>query len=798
MRNILILLVIEILSSLWAYGQPRNNGIIEGRIYNARNNEPIPFANIVIWGTTIGSTSDLDGRFLFTGLAPGYVELRVTFVGFKPYVSEQILVTNANKVFIEIPLEETLVELDAVVVKSSPFRKSEESPVSLRRIGIEEIEKNPGGNRDISRVIQAFPGVASTPAYRNDVIVRGGGPSENRFYLDGVEIPNLNHFATQGASGGPVGIINADFIREVNFYSGAFPAARGNALSSVLELSTVDGNKEKVKFRGSIGASDLALALDGPLGSNTTYFLSARRSYLQFLFNALGLPFLPTYNDFQFKVRTRPDAKNEIIIMGLGSLDDSKLNLNANETEIQRYILGYLPENKQYSYTFGAVYKHYRDKSFDTWVLSRNYLNNAVLKYRDNRETDSLKTLDYASGEGEIKFRYENTARLIGDWKTNVGGNIEFGRYRNTTFQRFFENIPLTIDYSSELTLWKWGLFGQVSRELMRGKLTISLGLRADANNYSTSMSRLTDQLSPRMSVSYGLMPKVFMNMNMGRYYQMPPYTSLGLRNNQGELVNRINNLRYIASDHLVAGPEFLINENSRLTVEGFYKWYKNYPVSIRDSIAIASKGGDYEVFGNETLVSKAKGRAYGFEVFYRNKNLAGTNLIVSYTLVRSEFQGLVPVYYPSTWDNRHLLNITALRKFGKGWNAGLKWRFVGGAPYTPFDVEKSSLQEAWDATGKGYLDYSRFNQLRLRAFHQLDIRVDREFFFQKWSLIAYIDIQNLYGFKAQSPDILVREEDPAGNPLPATGEPPRYPLKKIANNAGGTILPTIGIIIQL
>ncbi len=793
-----ILTVLLFLSHLfWLAGQPREKGIIEGRIYNARNNEPIPFANIVIWGTSIGSTSDLDGRFLFTGLAPGYVELRVTFVGFKPYVSEQILVTNANKVYIEIPLEETLVELDAVVVKSSPFRKSEESPVSLRRIGIEEIEKNPGGNRDISRVIQAFPGVASTPAYRNDVIVRGGGPSENRFFLDGVEIPNLNHFATQGASGGPVGIINADLIREVNFYSGAFPASRGNALSSVLEFSTIDGNKEKTKFRGSVGASDLALALDGPLTSNTTYFLSARRSYLQFLFSALGLPFLPTYNDFQFKVRSRPDAKNEILIMGLGSLDNSRLNLNANETEIQRYILGYLPENKQYSYTFGAVYKHYRENSYDTWVLSRNYLNNSVIKFKNNIESDSLKTLDYASGEGEIKFRYENNARIRREWKTNFGGNIEFGRYRNTTYQKIFETNPFVIDYSSELTLWKWGVFGQASRELMGGRLTVSMGIRADANNYSKSMSNLLDQLSPRMSLSYGMLPKVFLNMNFGRYFQMPPYTALGLRDNEGNLVNLRNNLRYIASDHLVAGPEFLISENSRLTLEGFYKWYRNYPVSLRDSIAIASKGGDYEVFGNEPLVSKAKGRAYGMELFYRNKNLAGWNVILSYTFVRSEFQGFRPVYFPSAWDNRHLLNITALRKFGKSWNAGFKWRYVGGAPYTPFDLEKSSLQEAWDASGRAYLDYSRFNQLRLRAFHQLDIRIDKDFFFDKWSLIAYIDIQNLYGFKANRPDILVRAEDSSGIPLPASGNPPRYELKRIADNAAGTVLPTVGIIIQ-
>ena len=177
--------------------------------------------------------------------------------------------TNANKVFIEVPLVEANVQLEEVVVKASPFRKIKESPVSLQRISIEEIEKSPGGNRDISKVIQSFPGVASTPAQRNDVIVRGGGPSENTFYLDGIEIPNINHFATQGASGGPVGIINADFLREVNLYTGAFPANKGNALSSVIDLYQIDGNKEKLNFRGSVGASDLALTFDGPLGDKT-------------------------------------------------------------------------------------------------------------------------------------------------------------------------------------------------------------------------------------------------------------------------------------------------------------------------------------------------------------------------------------------------------------------------------------------------------------------------------------------------------------------------------------------------
>ena len=241
MKRVLKLIILSC-SSVSICPARRKQGIIQGRVFNSKNNEPVAFANIAIFGTTIGSTSDLDGRFLFTGIKPGYVELRVSSIGFESYISPQILVTNADKVSIDIPLVESTTKLDSVVIKASTFRKTEESPVSLRIIGIEEIEKNPGGNRDISKVLQSFPGVASSVSFRNDVIVRGGGPSENKFYLDDMEIPTINHFSTQGASGGPVGIINVDFIREVNFYSGAFPSDRGDALSSVIEFKQIDGN----------------------------------------------------------------------------------------------------------------------------------------------------------------------------------------------------------------------------------------------------------------------------------------------------------------------------------------------------------------------------------------------------------------------------------------------------------------------------------------------------------------------------------------------------------------------------
>lgn len=802
-----IIILFILFSPSLIFSQEEGRGIIEGRIFNVTTNEPVPFASIVIWGTNIGSVSDLDGRFLFTGIKPGYVELRASSVGFKQYVSEPILVTNANRVNIEISLEETVIAIDEITVKASPFRKKEESPVSLRRISIEEIDKNPGGNRDISKVIQSYPGVGSTVSYRNDLIVRGGGAGENRFYLDGVEIPNLNHFATQGASGGPVGILNVDFIREVNFYSGAFPANRGNALSSVLEFSQIDGNNDKLKLKGSVGATDFAFTLDGPVTEKTTFIASVRRSYLQFLFTALELPFLPTYNDFQFKVKSRINEKNEIYFIGLGSYDISTLNLKANETEDQRYILSYLPENKQWSYIFGLVFKHFYKNGFDTWVLSRNHLNNASYKYYNNIEEDSLKTLDYQSWEGENKFRFEHTSRYDNGLKLNYGINFEQSRYTNSTFsQSFANNAPFTINYDSELSLFKWGIFGQVSKGFVRERLILSLGARMDANSYSKETNNLLEQFSPRFSMSYLLAPKWYINFNAGRYFQQPPYTMLGFRDNNGVLVNKENGLKYIRTDHLVTGFEFLPDDNSRVSLEGFYKWYADYPVSVIDKVSLASKGGDFGTVGDEEVLSLAKGKAYGLELFYRNRDLAGFNVIFSYTLFRSKSQEIdqmlnpIDDYIPSSWDNKHLLNLTSIRKFKKDWQVGFKWKFLGGAPYTPWDIAISEKRPAWDARGRGYLDFTRYNLSRLKGYNQLDIRADKEFYFNRWTLTLYTDIQNILNLKADQPDNLFQAKNENGDPVISNpGDPyvdQLYELKLVQAETG-TILPTIGIIVE-
>ena len=459
--------------------------------------------------------------------------------------------------------------------------------------------------------------------------------------------------------------------------------------------------------------------------------------------------------------------------------------------------MSYLPENTQWNYTFGAVLKHFNPNGNDTYVLSQNKLDNSQLKYQNNVVQPQFLNLDYNSFEMESKFRYEHNYRSKSGIKVNYGIDLQYVSYFNRTIQKSFsQDVPVTINYRSTLGFAKYAAFGQVSRSFMDRLLDLSFGIRADGNTYSDNMSSPLSQLSPRFSASYRLSPGTSLNFNVGEFAQLPSYTTLGYRDNYGELVNKNINLTYIQVNHMVGGIEFRPSDNSQVMVEGFYKRYSHYPFSVRDSVSLASKGADYGVYGDEAVTPTSKGNAYGMEILGRIKKYKGLSAVITYTWVRSEFTNKNGEYVPSSWDNRNLLTITATQTFKKNWDLGLKWRYIGGAPYTPWDLANSAIKTAWDAQGIGYLDYSKFNTLRLAAFHQLDLRVDKAWYYNKWSLMLYFDIQNVYNFQAEQPDYLVRVEDASGNPVTDPSDPNKYLLKTIKNTVG-TVLPTIGIMVE-
>ncbi len=778
-------------------------GVIKGRVYNSINNEPIPFANIYIDSTTTGSVSDIDGNYQLSNLEPGTYNVVCSFIGFQESIAYEVRVSPIKPTILDFALVETSSNLGEVVISSSPFSKTEESPVSLRTIGTEEILRSPGGNRDISKVLQILPGVSSTLSFRNDLIVRGGAPNENRFYLDGIEVPNINHFATQGSSGGPVGMINVNFVREVDFYAGAFSANRGNALSSIIEFKQIEGNDEKLRGTFMLGSSDIGLTLDGPVGKKSTFLLSARRSYLQLLFKALALPFLPTYNDMQYKQTIQLNEKNKITLIGLGAIDDFELNTKVNEglsepdvIERNNYILGYLPVNTQWNYTFGGKWTHFSKNSYQDFIVSRNHLNNQSEKYKNNIKDPQNLILDYESQEIENKFRFENIYRSNG-WKWIVGAGFETAHYTNSTYNKTEVNSqPVVIDFDSDLRFNKYFIFSQLSKSFVANRLTLSIGLRSDINDYSDEMSDPLEQISPRFSASYALTEKLNVNFNTGRYFQLPSYTVMGYRDSSNNLVNKYNNITYISADHFVFGVECNPTSLSKISVEGFYKIYNNYPFLLNDSVSLANLGGDFGVIGSEPAVSTSDGKNYGVELLLQQKLSTSIYGILSYTFVRSECSDKAGNLIPSAWDNRHILNITAGKKLKKNWEIGFKFRLLGGSPYTPYDKELSAIKSIWDVSQQGIPDWARLNQERNPVSHGLDIRVDKKWFFKKWLLNAYLDVQNIYNFQAQSQAFLTLEYDQTGNPLTDPTNPNSYVLKEIENTSG-TVLPSVGIMIE-
>jgi hypothetical protein len=780
------------LLGLLIYGANAQTGIIKGRVSAAGNNNPIDFATVAIEGTTTGAQTDEKGEFEIRELKPGFYNIKISSIGYTPKSVFEIEVTNSKPAIVNVELESTVEKLKEVEVKTNSFQRKEESPVSVRSIGVNEIQRYPGGNRDISRVIQSLPGVGFSTGFRNDLIIRGGSTAENKFYLDDIEIPNINHFVTQGGSGGPQGLINVDFIRDVNFYSSAFPADRGNTLSSAMDIRLRDGRDDRWGGTATLGITDAALSLEGPLGKkkNVTVLLSWRSSYYDWFFKLIDLPIFPNYNDGQIKIRWKITPKDELTFLSLTAIDIFKLNLGAKKTEANLYDLRYLPENNQRSYTNGLKYTHYFDKSYLQVVLSRSELVNALDKYVSNNH-DSLRTQYYRSTEAENKLRAEWTMRDKG-WKFNVGGNFEWARYYNNSI---FTGEFFKFNYLTKIDIYKYGAFAQVSKSVAKERLTLSLGLRLDGNSYNSSMANLLNQVSPRFSMSYAITERVRWNFNTGYYHETPAYTVLGYRDTTGALVNQ-HRMTYMRNLHVVMGLEYSTKFNSRVSVEGFYKQYFNLPFLLDDSISLANKGSDYGVVGNNPAQSTSKGRAYGVEFLYEQKLYKGWFGILSYTLFWSQFQDKYNVYRSSSWDTRNIISLTVGKKLKRNWEIGARFRAQGGQPYTPYNVSYSSLIPVYNANPSGVFDYDKQNTQRLPWFHQLDIRVTKKWYLKKIAVELYLDIQNMYFYKQKQPDLFSVVLDANNQPLVSASDPSRYTPKFISNSTG-ILQPALGLIIS-
>lgn len=795
----------------------QSNGKISGTVTDKQTQKQLSNASVTIVGLSKGTITDSTGSFRIVNIPPKTYNIEISLVGYKKQTLFNVAINAGNEGNFSVELEPDYNQLKEVVIKSNKRTVKAttlENPLSVQRLTTEEIKSSPGGNFDISKVIQTLPGVGGGQAggsFRNDIIIRGGAANENVFYLDGMEIPVINHFQTQGSSGGPQGMLNVSFIEDVKLSTSAFDAKYDNAMSSVFQFKQKNGNPNKLQGNVRLSATELAATFDGPLSKDkkTTFLFSARRSYLELLFSALDLPIRPNYWDFQTKITRKINDKTTLSFIGLGAIDDFHYTAIKNATPEKLYILNSNPIINQWNYTGGITLKRLVKNGFINLALSRNSFDNDNIQYEDNeKKLASQITLKYKSNETENKLRFDVNKNING-FKIAYGATAQFVEYTNNTYNVLRKELkdstgniiqPATIiNFTSPLNnFWKFGAFAQISKRFFDNRLGISAGLRTDINSFTTNGNNPLKTLSPRIAISYVVADKWTLNASFGSYYKIPTYTTLGFANSNNDLVNK--NADYLQSYHYVAGVEYVPNDALRFTVEGFYKQYNNVPVSIRNGIALSNLGADFNVLGNEAVTTNGKGRAYGIEIFVQKKLTKRCFGIVSYTLYRSEYSGANNEYIASSWDNKHLLSITWGYKFPKSWELGLKFRYQGAAPFTPFDETASRLN--YLSLGQGVLDYSKLNSQRLNSYNASDVRIDKKYNFKKITLDVYLDVTNWYvaktpaavsyTFKRNATNTAFLTTD--GNAIKADGS---NAIPTLLKNDDPSVTPTLGFIIE-
>lgn len=793
-------------------GYTQGTGAISGTVLDRNTQQPLAGITVQLNQGEKNSTTDSAGAFRIDGIKPGTYSARFTGIGYQEKTITNLVITSGNETSLQVEMDTDVKQLETVVVgarRNTAKAATIESPLSVQRLTTEDIRANPGGNFDISKVIQSLPGVGGGSgggSFRNDIIIRGGAPSENVFYLDGIEVPIINHFSTQGSSGGPQGILNVSFIEDVRLSTSAFDARYDNALSSVFQFRQKNGNTSRLQGNIRLSASEFAATFDGPLSKKTTFLASARRSYLQLLFKAIDLPIRPNYWDFQFKTTTKLNTKTTLTFLGIGAIDEFRFAAPRDATPEKLYVINANPAINQWSYTLGATLKRLTPNGFLNLAISRNTLDNSADKYLDNQQPrESERTFRIRSGETENKLRFDIN-NIYGPWKLSYGAVLQYVDFQNEFFQVFRQPVTdqqgstvqpgIIFSYNRELDFLRYGLFAQAGRRVLNDRIGISAGIRADANSARNGNANLLDQLSPRISISYALSDKWNLSSSYGLYYRLPSYTQLAFTGSNGS----INPGAYIKSTHWVAGVEFLPSATTRLTLEGFHKQYADYPVSIPDGISLANRGTEFGAIGNEPITQAGKGRAMGIEFFAQQKLTRRFFGVFSYTFYKSEFTGTNNRYAPASWDNRHLISSTLGYKLGRNWELGLKFRYQGAAPFTPYDLEQSRLN--YLSLGTGVFNYAAVNSQRLPAFHAGDVRIDKKWNFRKSTLDLFLDITNFYASKATGiPNYTFRRTDDNTAFRTTDGQPVRSDganaIPILLDNTDQNLLPTIGFILE-
>lgn len=738
----LLFLVSLLWAPLAAVGQAPT-GDIRGQVVERGTDRSLAGAAVEIVGGAAPVLTDAQGRFLLREVPVGTFTVRASLLGYETLEIPDVRVTQGRATTLTLELREAALALDGIEVRPSRLIGRDDAPTSTIRLRAEEVRRTAGGQNDIARTLLSLPGVVGGVDNRNDLLVRGGGPGENAYWLDGIRIPRINHFETQGIGGGALGLLNVEFIEDTEFYAGGFPARYGDALSSVLVVRNRSGASDRFRGDLTVGASEAGVTVDGPLGDRGNVLFSLRRSYLQFLFALLDLPIRPAYWDAQLRAEWNLDERNRITVLGLGAIDELDLVPPEEDDPAALETLNRVLDNDQWGYTTGFVWRRLLDSGTLRFSLSRS-MDRFLFEGRAANTQEVLVSND--AWEAENRAGLEADLRLAPGVILGIGAEATREAIRSDFLDAGGAGRPLDgpLIFQDTLRWWRGAGWVQLSAPLREGSpgargLVATAGLRMDTHERLSGGLRT----SPRLGLVWGLRPDWELTASAGQFLQPPPRLSLAVEVD-GVAVNR--GLPYQEARHGVAGTAWTPADGVRISLEAFHKEYRAMPRSASDPrVVLQNEGGDYGFVGAEPLVGDATGRARGLELFVQAQSDQRGYLLAGYTLSRSEFRGMDGVFRPSSWDARHAVDLTGGLRLGPGdrWELGSRWRIVSGRPFTPFDPVLSP--ESMARTGTGVPDRNQLNRLRTPAYHRLDLRLDRRLARAGFNGRVYLDIQNVY-----------------------------------------------------
>jgi hypothetical protein len=728
--SLLVVLSLALSAEVLADQATIKAGKISGRVVDGVTQAPLVGATVMVVSTQRGTATDDRGDFAITDLPVGSYSLSFSSVAYETLVKTDLVVRSRRNTFVEAALQPRMVEVGGFQVTSDYFAEDPARPTSNTDFSGEEVRRAPGSAGDVSRIVSVLPSIAKVNDQMNSLIVRGGTPTENGFYLDNIEIPNINHFPLPGTSGGPISLINVDFIQDVSFSAGGFGAPYGDRLSAVMDLKFREGNREEFDGQLDLNFAGFGLVGEGPLVRDRgSWMVSVRRSYLDLLVDAIGTGVAPRYSDYQGKAVYDLSPSHRLSVLAV--VGDDFVDFDSDQSV-------------EDGNNFFGVYEGFEAAAGVNWRYlwgKKGYSNTSVSVLATELtaafyETDSGDWLtDETTSEKALQLRNANVLTF------GRGAYLEFGVEAKGLFHNYDVHVVEYTDplghYQPELNVLerlrssRAGTFASLTAGPTTA-LAATLGLRYDYLEYNRH-----GHLSPRLSLAYQSGAGTTLNAAAGLYRQHLPLALLAQ-------YPRNRALRDPLAYQYVLGLNHLLTDQTKLTVEVYFKRYDHFPVDPgQPQLFVVDELTYRGFFGNYlNLQDVGRARSYGLEVTIQKKLVEGTYGLVSGGLSRSEYRGLDGIWRDRVYDNRLVASAEGGYKPNNKWEFSLRWIFAGGPPYTPLDIERSRL------LNRSVLDGMRVNDERMPAYHSLNLRFDRRYNFSGSSLIVFFSVWNVYNRK--------------------------------------------------